>query len=84
VVARHEIDYLQPIDYQPDPVRIDTWLVEVRNASFRVGYEMFDHDGGQIVARARTLMVPYDLTASRPRRLTAEEKAFLQKWLDPE
>jgi acyl-CoA thioester hydrolase len=83
VVVRHEIDYLRPIDYQPDPVRIDTWLVELRNSSFQVGYEMFDHDGGEIVARARTLLAPYDLTAGRPRRLTDVEKAFLSRWLEP-
>jgi acyl-CoA thioester hydrolase len=82
VVVRHEIDYLRPIDYQPDPVRIDTWLDEVRNVSFRVGYEMFDHDGGQVVARAKTLLAPYDLAAGRPRRLTGAEKAFLCGWLE--
>lgn len=82
VVARHEIDYLRPIDYQPDPVRIDTWMVQVRNASFTVAYEMFDHDGGAVVARARTLMVPFDLDRQRPRRLAPEEKAWLTSWLD--
>jgi acyl-CoA thioester hydrolase len=82
VVVRHEIDYLRPIDYQPDPVRIDTWIEEVRNVRFRVGYEMFDHDGGEIVARARTLLAPYDLDAGRPRRLTDVEKSFLRGWLD--
>ena len=81
VVARHEIDYLLPIDYQPDPVRIDTWVVQVLNASFKVGYEMFDHDGGQVVARAQTRLVPYDLAAGRPRRLEKVEKAFLEAWL---
>jgi len=82
VVARHEIDYLRPIDYQPDPVRIDTWIVLVRNASFTVAYEMFDHDGGAVVARSRTLMVPFDLERQRPRRLAAEEKEWLRSWLD--
>jgi acyl-CoA thioester hydrolase len=82
VVVRHEIDYLRPIDYQPDPVRIDTWMVQVRNVSFRVGYEMFDHDGGEIVARAQTLLAPYDLALARPRRLTPVEKEFLESWLD--
>jgi acyl-CoA thioester hydrolase len=82
VVGRHEIDYLRPIDYQPDPVRIEVWMEEVRNASFTVGYELFDHDGGAVVARARTRMVPYDLSAGRPRRLAPEEKEFLTSWLD--
>jgi acyl-CoA thioester hydrolase len=82
VVARHEIDYLRPIDYQPEPVRIEVWMEEVRNASFVVGYELFDHDGGAVVSRARTRMVPYDLAAGRLRRLDPAEKAFLTSWLD--
>jgi acyl-CoA thioester hydrolase len=54
----------------------------VRNASFTVAYELFDHDGGAVVSRARTRMVPFDLAAQRPRRLAGEEKAFLESWLD--
>jgi acyl-CoA thioester hydrolase len=83
VVARHEIDYLRPIDYQPEPVRIEVWMVDVKNASFTVAYELFDHDGGAVVSRAHTRMVPYDLKAGRPRRLAPEEKEFLTSWLDP-
>src|SRR4051794_30746800 len=81
VVARHEIDYLRPIDYQPDPVRIDTWVVQVRNVSFTVGYEMFTRDGGEVASRAQTVLVPYDLAAGRPRRLGPVEKEFLNAWL---
>jgi acyl-CoA thioester hydrolase len=81
VVGRHEIDYLRPIDYQPEPVRVEVWMEEVRNASFTVAYELFDHDGGAVVSRARTRMVPFDLAAQRPRRLAGEEKAFLESWL---
>lgn len=87
VVARQEIDYLYPIRYQPEPVRIDTWMLEVRNASFKVGYEMFDPectDHERVVARANTVIVRYDLEAGRPRRLEEAERAYLQQWLDPE
>lgn len=31
---------------------------------------------------ASTIVVPFDLAAGRPRRITAEEKAFLQKYVD--
>lgn len=87
VVARQEIDYLYPIRYQPEPVRIDTWMLEVRNASFKVGYEMFDPectDHERVVARASTVIVRYDMAAGRPRRLEEAERAYLQQWLDPE
>ncbi len=54
-------------------------MVEVRNVSFRVGYEMFDHDGGEIVARAQTLLAPYDLALGRPRRLTDRGEGLPQE-----
>lgn len=77
VVARHEIDYLRPIDYG-DPVRIELWVEEIRPSRFTVAYELFDDD--QLASRARTVLVPYDLGAGRPRRITAPEREFLDRW----
>ncbi len=37
---------------------------------------------GTVYARASTVVVPYDLTAQRPRRLTGEERAFLERFVD--
>ncbi len=79
VVARHEIDYLRPIDYG-DPVRIELWVEEIRPSRFMVAYEMFDQD--ELASRARTVLVPYDLGAGRPRRITDPEREFLQRWRD--
>ncbi len=80
VIARHEIDYLRPVDYNGDPVRIEMWVEEVRNSSFTVAYELF-YDGA-IASRARSVLVPYDLTARRPRRLTPAERAFLEPYTE--
>jgi len=30
------------------------------------------------------VLVPYDLDAQRPRRVSAEERTFLEKYLEPE
>ncbi|MGH3645981.1 MAG: acyl-CoA thioesterase [Micromonosporaceae bacterium] len=79
VVARHEIDYLRPIDYG-DPVRIELWVEEIRPSRFLVAYELFDD--GELASRARTVLVPYDLTNGRPRRLAAPEREFLETWRD--
>ncbi len=86
LVARHEIDYLRQIDYATEPVRIDVWVEQVRNASFTVAYELYDReaaaDGSLPVAcRARTLLVPYDLAATRIRRLVPREQEWLRGWL---
>jgi acyl-CoA thioester hydrolase len=74
IIARHEIDYLRPVDYG-DPVRIESWIEEIRAARFTVAYELFD--GDFLASRARTICAPYDLSEQRPRRLTEAERAFL-------
>ena len=82
VVARHEIDYLRPLVYRPEPVTIETWLTKLGNASFTVAYEIKDADTGTVYVRASTIVVPYDLAAARPRRLTVGERAFLADYLE--
>lgn len=79
VIARHEVDYLRPVDFG-EPVRIELWLSEIRNASFRVSYELFDD--GQLASRATSVLVPYDLAAGRPRRLSTAERDFLSRWTE--
>jgi acyl-CoA thioester hydrolase len=90
VIARHEIDYLRPVDYDTAPtgavgaphVRIEMWVSELRSGSFTVSYELFD--AGWLAGRARSVCVPFDLAAGRPRRLTGEERAFLRPYLPGE
>ncbi|NJC71105.1 acyl-CoA thioesterase [Planosporangium thailandense] len=80
VIYRHEVDYLRPVGYGR-PVRIDMWLEEIRPSRFVVAYELFD---GEVVAsRARSVCVPFDLAAGRPRRLSDAEREFLKPWLGP-
>ncbi|MFI5496911.1 acyl-CoA thioesterase [Actinoplanes sp. NPDC051859] len=79
VIARQEIDYLRPVDYG-DPVRIESWISELRKGSFAVSYELFD--GDVLASRARSVCVPYNLAEGFARRLTAEEHAFLEPYLE--
>jgi acyl-CoA thioester hydrolase len=39
-------------------------------------------DGDQIYVRASTVIVPFDFEAQRPRRITAEEREFLQEYME--
>jgi acyl-CoA thioester hydrolase len=78
VIARHEVDYLRPVDYG-DPVRIELWIDEIRASRFTVAYELFD--GDLLASRAKSVCVPYDLDKQRPRRLSEEEQDFLKPWL---
>jgi acyl-CoA thioester hydrolase len=74
IIARHEIDYLRPVDYG-DPVRIESWIEDIRAARFTVAYELFDGDA--VASRARSVCAPYNLREQRPRRLTDAERSFL-------
>jgi len=78
VISRHEVDYLRPVDYA-DPVRIELWIEDLRPSRFVVAYELFDKEA--LASRARTVCVPFDLAAGRPRRLRDDEREFLRPWL---
>jgi acyl-CoA thioester hydrolase len=81
VVARHEIDYTAPLVFRPEPVPVDIWVSRLGNSSFTLGYEMLD-EGGPVYARASTVLVPYDVEAGRPRRLSTEERLALEPYLE--
>jgi len=77
VISRHEIDYMRPVDYT-DPVHIELWIEEIRPSRFTVAYELLD--GGAVASRARSVCVPFDLAAGRPRRMSDSEREFLVPW----
>lgn len=80
VVARHEIDYKRQLVHRHEPVTVELWVSEIKAASFTLAYEVKDDD--LVYARASTVIVPFDFAAQRPRRITAEERDFLQEYTD--
>jgi acyl-CoA thioester hydrolase len=78
VIARHEIDYVRPVDYG-HPVRVEMWISKLRAASFTVAYELYD--GEVLASRAQSVCVPYNLAEARPRRLSEAERDFLEPYL---
>lgn len=86
VIRRHEVDYLRPVDYSlgrasaeaAPMVRIELWVEQLRAASFTVAYELYD--GDVLASTARSVLVPFDLAAQRPRRISPEERAFLLRY----
>jgi acyl-CoA thioester hydrolase len=79
VVARHEIDYRRPLLYSPEPVRIESWVTRIGNSSFTIAYEVRDDE--HVYATASSVLVPYDVDKGRPRRITSDERAYLQEYL---
>ena len=80
VVAEHDIKYLRPVVYSAQPLDVEIWVSNIRAAAFTCHYEIVDH--GSLAVTGSTLLVPYDFTISRPRRLTPDEKEFLRRWTD--
>jgi acyl-CoA thioester hydrolase len=80
VVARHEIDYKRQLVHRHHPVDIELWVSQIRAASFTITYEVKDDD--LVYVQASTVVVPFDFEAQRPRRITAEEREFLEGYRD--
>lgn len=80
VVARHEIDYVRPLVHRHSPVTIESWVTKIGAASLTISYEIKDPE--QVYVRASTIVVPFNLEAQRPRRITADEKAVLLTYMD--
>jgi acyl-CoA thioester hydrolase len=86
VVVRTTLEYLTPLRLAFAPLRIAIWVVEVRAASFTLGYELSTQQQNAepvVHARASTVLTPYVFTADRPRRLTADERARLSVGCEP-
>jgi acyl-CoA thioester hydrolase len=85
VVSRHEIDYRRPLEWRPEPIEVSVWVSELRAASFTLRYEILDQliDPPLVLAEAMTVLVPFDLAAGRPRRLSDNERAFFTDFLEP-
>lgn len=88
LVARVDVRYRRPIPWTRRGVRARMWAHSVRAASFTVAYELLlpgdDGDGSgwdpKPAVTADTQLVPYDLAAARPRRLTEDERSFLKRY----
>lgn len=80
VVARHEIDYKRQLVHRHTPVDIELWVTQIRAASFTIAYEVKDPD--QLYVTASTVIVPFDFAQQRPRRITAQEREFLEEYRD--
>jgi len=63
--------------YDAEPLQVQIWVSGIRSAAFTCHYELFDH--GRLAVTGSTVLVTFDFATNRPRRLTPEEKVFLQR-----
>ena len=80
LVARHEIEYLAPLDFRHAPISVDMWATSVSGSSFNLAYEVRDPAGvgTTLYARAETMLVAYDFATACPRRLRPDERSVLK------
>ncbi|MEJ5915233.1 acyl-CoA thioesterase [Pseudokineococcus sp. 1T1Z-3] len=98
IVARNEVEYLAPLEYQYEPVTVRFWASRLSGASFDLGYEIRgragdapgggatlrpDAEGWVVYARAESTIVLVDLGTGRPRRMTPQEKTMLEDMSGP-
>lgn len=90
-VAHQEIEYLRPLVYSHVPLRIETWLGKLSGASLDICYEVHTGDGRPRVgpasvakphARAVATLVMVDAATGKPRRITADERAAWEPFLE--
>ncbi|GIJ00326.1 thioesterase [Sediminihabitans luteus] len=92
LVARQEIEYLRPLGFTRTPVRVEMWVGRLGGASLEVCYEVHDGahrfdrtgptSGGAPYARASTTIVVVDAATGTPRRLTADERAAWEPFVE--
>jgi len=80
VVARAEIDYLEPINEGGFEIDIAIWVSKIGNSSFTLEYELTSKAG--IHAKARTVQVAVDMATKRSRAINDEERTLLTQYLE--
>ena len=80
VVARAEVDYIEPIYDGGMDVDCQIWITRIGNASFEMEYEIIHK--GVIRARVKTTQVAVSVETKRSRPLSDEEREFLAEYLE--
>nr|WP_228500756.1 thioesterase family protein [Nocardioides agariphilus] len=80
VVVRTVVEYVRPMRLDDAPVTVETWVTEIKAASFTMGYEVSTAAGTH--ALATTTLTPFVFAESRPRRLAPDERERLASHLE--
>jgi acyl-CoA thioester hydrolase len=90
VVVGHQLDFLAPLSFRSRPVTVDSWITQIRAASFTMAYEVYDaaatdddHAVRRVYLRASSVLTPYVFGSERPRRISEVEREVLSRYLEP-
>ena len=80
VVARAEVDFLEPIYVGGRFVDVTLWVESICNSSFVLAYEVLG-DNGVVHARVKTVQVTISPETKKSRPLKDSEREFLTTYL---
>lgn len=80
LVTGHQVEYLRPVAHG-DPMQIRLVVDRIGAARFTLAYDLVSRE--RLVARARTVLCPFDLDTGRIRRLTSAEKDWFTSHAEP-
>jgi acyl-CoA thioester hydrolase len=80
VVARAEVDFIEPIYDGGFDLDVAIWVSRIGNSSFEMVYEMSSSHG--LHARGRSVQVAVNMDNKKSRPLSDEERDFLSKYLE--
>jgi acyl-CoA thioester hydrolase len=86
LIARQEVEYLVPVPHHREPIDVEMWVGKLGGASLDVCYEIYSPKGQhprELYTRAVTVIVLVDAATMRPRKMTAEERAELERFVEP-
>ncbi|MFD2420201.1 acyl-CoA thioesterase [Amycolatopsis pigmentata] len=79
VIVRHEVAYRRPLKFRHRSVRIESWVTKVNGASGDLAAEIRSDD--EVFLEACSTFAAVDPDTAKPRRFTAPERAFLERYL---
>ena len=80
VVARAEVDFIEPIYEGGRFVDVDISVEKIGNSSFNMLFTISDQ--GKVFAKVRTVQVAVSLETRKSRPLSDKEREFLSKYLE--
>lgn len=80
VVARQEIDYRRPIEFDLEPLNVRTWVSHVGESSFTMDFQVVDQ--GIVAADAKSVMVCFDIKSRKSRSIPGEFRSKLMEHLE--
>ncbi len=80
VVARQEIDYRRPIEFDLEPLVVRSWVSHVGDSSFTMDFQVMDH--GAVAADAKSVMVCFDVQSRKSRSIPDEFRSKLLEHLE--